>query len=199
MKAIAVCNNKGGVGKTTTVAGLGGSLRERGYFVALLDTDPQSCLSLLAPGVEQVEPRDLPRKLRRLGGHDYILVDTPPSLDERVQTVVRAVDGVVVPTLAEYLALRGLSNLMAVVEPGKVIGFVVVAYRGHVKHHRRVLEKIKGFGYPVLATVPFSIAASDAGLLGKDVVAYSPAESRGVSAAYRQLAKEIEAWAKQVD
>ena len=136
------------------------------------------------------------KTLRRSAGQDYVLIDTPPALCERVQTVVRVSDGVLIPTLPEYLALRGLGNILSIIEPRKVIGFVVLAYRGHVRHHRRVLAKIEEIGYPVLATVPFSIAASDAGVVGKDIVSYSPAKSRGVTAAYRRLATEVEKWAK---
>jgi len=40
-----VANQKGGVGKTTTVITLGGLLAERGYRVLMLDTDPHASLT----------------------------------------------------------------------------------------------------------------------------------------------------------
>ena len=46
MKVIAVLNQKGGVGKTTTVANLGCALAERGVRVCLIDLDPQAHLTL---------------------------------------------------------------------------------------------------------------------------------------------------------
>ncbi|GAG43099.1 unnamed protein product, partial [marine sediment metagenome] len=67
--------------------------------------------------------------------------------------------------------------------PEKIIGIVVLGYRGYTKHHKRVLEKIEGLGHPVLALVPHSIAASDAGLIGKELISYSPAKARGMAAA----------------
>ncbi|MCB0169716.1 MAG: ParA family protein [Anaerolineae bacterium] len=43
---IAVCNQKGGVAKTTTCLSLGACLAEQGFSVLLIDLDPQAHLSL---------------------------------------------------------------------------------------------------------------------------------------------------------
>ena len=50
-KTIAICNQKGGVGKTTTALNLGAGLAKAGKRILLVDCDPQSDLTS-ALGIE---------------------------------------------------------------------------------------------------------------------------------------------------
>ena len=45
MKTIAIANQKGGTGKTTTTYNLGIALTQQGYRVLMVDFDPQGDLS----------------------------------------------------------------------------------------------------------------------------------------------------------
>lgn len=54
MKIIAVVNQKGGVGKTTTAVHLAYRAREKGFRVLMVDLDPQGSTSFVMPSVDDV-------------------------------------------------------------------------------------------------------------------------------------------------
>ena len=68
MRRIAVINQKGGVGKTTTAANLGAALARSGSQVLLVDLDPQAHLSLHF-GIELADGQ--------LSAYDVLTVGTP--------------------------------------------------------------------------------------------------------------------------
>src|SRR5437762_12756711 len=70
MKIVAIANQKGGVGKTTTAVNLGAALAEAGYRVLVVDLDPQGNATT---GLG-VNPRDVGTSI-----YDVIMSDIPPE------------------------------------------------------------------------------------------------------------------------
>ena len=167
MKVWTVSNQKGGVGKTTTVVSLGGLLSSWGFRVLLVDLDPHGALTsyfkmnpdtietsvynLFHDASEKkgaVDPAPyivqtgfdglsilpaataiatLDRQVASLGGmglvithalgrvsdqYDYVLIDSPPMLGVLMVNALAACEQLVIPVLAEFLALKGLERMM---------------------------------------------------------------------------------------
>ena len=86
-KVIAITNQKGGVGKTTTTVNLGVGLARQGRRVLLLDADPQGSLSI-SLGIKQ--PDDLSVSLATI--MQGVIEDEPVPVDTAVHHHAEGVD-----------------------------------------------------------------------------------------------------------
>ena len=142
MPVVAVVNQKGGVGKTTTAINLAAALAEAGHPTLLVDLDPQAnstsglgldpararlniyhLLTGEATVAEVVQPTGPAGMTEREGllrqalastppGVEIVLVDCPPSLGLLTLNALVAATSMLIPTQCEYFALEGLRHLM---------------------------------------------------------------------------------------
>ena len=91
MKIIAIANQKGGVGKTTTAVNLAACLAEAGRNVLLIDLDPQANASS-ALGVEATEGRSLHAVLTDEAGSLSLAEQIQPTPIERLHIVTAELD-----------------------------------------------------------------------------------------------------------
>jgi chromosome partitioning protein len=91
MKIIAVANQKGGVGKTTTSVNLAACLADKGREVLLIDLDPQANASS-AIGAEMTEGRSLYGVLTDTTGTRSIAEQIQPTSIEHLHVVTAELD-----------------------------------------------------------------------------------------------------------
>jgi len=203
----AVCNQKGGVGKTTTTINLGAALAENGRRVLLVDFDPQGALSV---GLG-IQPHELDATVYNLlmvlgrslasviPDYDVILIDCQPSLGLLTVNALACADGVIVPLECEYFALRGVALLMETIDkvstrisPKLVLdGLLATMYDSRTLHTREVLAGVvKGFGDKVYHTViSRTVRFPDATVAGEPITRFDPTSNGAHS--YRELAREV--------
>ena len=138
-RIIAVVNQKGGVGKTTTTVNLTATLCAQGKRVLLCDFDPQANATSglgvdkngASPNIYDVliNGADVERavvstkygdvlpsnKALAGAGVEMIGIDCPPSLEMLTVNALCAAGSLLVPVQCEYYALEGLSDLLATV------------------------------------------------------------------------------------
>jgi chromosome partitioning protein len=88
VRTIAVTNQKGGVGKTTTVANLGSALAARGLDVCLIDLDPQAHLTMHYG----LDPTALKASVYDVLTADAPLSQAAVSVAERITVVPAIID-----------------------------------------------------------------------------------------------------------
>jgi chromosome partitioning protein len=116
-RVVAMCNQKGGVGKTTTTINLGAALAEFGRRVLLVDFDPQGALSV---GLG-VNPHELDRTVynllmdRGVEAEDILLKTNTPGMDLLPSNIdLSAAEVQLVGEVAREQTLgRGLASVVA--------------------------------------------------------------------------------------
>lgn len=247
-KIIAVANQKGGVGKTTTVINIAAYLGSRDFKVLCVDADPQGNTTTgfgikkksvsastydvitgkariqeatvqtefqnvsVVPATEalagcEIELAEYENRVNRLkmqiltckDDFDYIFIDCPPALGTITINGLVACDSVMVPMLAEFYALEGLSQLVNTIKIVKnnynpaleIEGILFTMFDGRLNVANDVVAEVeKYFPDKVFKTkVPRNVRISEAPSHGKPVMYYDKA-SKG-SESYELVCHEM--------
>ena len=131
--------------------------------------------------------------------YDFIIIDSPPSLNILTLMALTAATEVIIPLQAMYLPLKGVAQLRDTVElvkerfnPELEIGGVLLTFYDERRNlDKDVLEALEqAFAGKVFDTkISQNTKIAEAPSYGKDVLSYS-INSKG-SVQYRQLAAEI--------
>jgi chromosome partitioning protein len=173
---IAVCNVKGGVGKTTTAVYLAAVAAERGEDVTLVDADPHASSAIWLEerpleGVTVVEApseRTLTRALRSEG--TLVVIDTPPGDERLVRASIDAADSVVIPTRAGGVEFPRVATTLEMLPARTPRGIVISSARLGTNDLAETIDWWKREGIPVWGVIPerVAIAAGPEGRLHRE-------------------------------
>lgn len=124
-------------------------ITERLHIISsIIDLAPMEMELLSRASREKILDRAL-KPIRE--SYDFILIDCPPQLSILTINALSCADGVLIPVKTDYLAYRGLTQLLdsiqevqELINPGlKVLGVVATLYDTRVTDDREILALLK--------------------------------------------------------
>ena len=246
---LAITNQKGGVGKTTTAINLAAALASKGLKTLLIDLDPQANSSMsfidvhaadkgvyealaephihIEEVIQQVE--DMPSlevapssislakieskllgefdsyyrlkdELDRIKGqHDYVVIDTPPTLGIITVNALVAATHVLIPIQSSYFALEGTDDLLETIDKIKlranpelqILGALLTLYDKRTRLSRDIHAQVEqAFGEKLFETViSKSVRLEESPAYRESIFTFAPRSSGAFE--YYKLSEEI--------
>jgi chromosome partitioning protein len=135
----------------------------------------------------------------QIAEYDYVLIDCPPNLGLLTVNSLVASNGVIIPVQTQYYALKGLNNLVKVINAIRlklnrdlrILGLLPTFYDGRTNLAKDMLEELHVVGdHHIFASiVRNTVKLGEAPLVGQPITTY--ASHTGAARTYRELAREV--------
>ncbi len=198
-KAIALLQQKGGSGKTTTAVNLAGGLRELGYRVVIADMDKDKPdawswaiknpkMADLAQQIDEKNAREQIAELKKT--YDFVIIDTPPNFQTAALKAALLADLVVVPAAPSGMDLSGLMEAKELaLTAGRPYRLLANRITKNTTMTKSLLNVLEEDGHLFQACIPQSVKFVEAETEGLYIGDYAPESNPHIEV--RKFAKEV--------